>query len=92
MITIFKVRTKINYFKNVYKFYDNESIFTFLAQTNAQIDRQTLNCRTLTRLTIVASWIRDLLSNNNKNKCRNLSTHSKVMAEKRYKKDFDVAL
>ena len=42
MFTIFNVRAKIIYLKNMYKFCDNESDFTWLlAQTNVQTDRQT---------------------------------------------------
>ena len=55
MIKIFEIRNKINNLKNTYKFSNNESIFTsLLDQSNVQIDRQNLNCRTVTLLTTVS--------------------------------------
>ena len=57
MIMIFNVRTKVISLENMYKFCNNGSTFTwFLAWTNLQADRQTLNCRMTTLSTIVSPW------------------------------------
>ena len=41
VITICKIRAKISYFRNMYKFCDNGLLFTlFLVQTNVQIGEQ----------------------------------------------------
>ena len=63
MVAIFTVSAKIIYFKNKYKFCDNGSTFyLFLAQTSVQTDRQTLNCRTATLLTIASPCKQDLFN------------------------------
>ena len=88
MITVFNIRTKIIYFKNICKFCENGLIFTwFLAQTNVQADRQkyfklshgktitnsiTMKTRLFQQKIIYGNW----------------STRSKVMAEQKFKNNF----
>ena len=84
MIRIFKVRTKIIYFKNIYKFCDNGSIFIwFLAQTKIQTDRETIF-----KLSHYNSINNSIKTFSMKKKYGNRSTHSNVMAEQRLKKRF----
>ena len=60
------VRTKVIYFKNMFKFCDNRSTFTWLIQTNVHTDRQTnFNCHVTTLLTM-SLWKRNLFNNSNK--------------------------
>ena len=60
MITIFVVQTKVIYFKNIYKFCENGSFFTwFLAHTNVQTDKL---CSIAIPLTIISPWKQNLFN------------------------------
>ena len=91
MITIFKERIKVNYFKILQQCIN----FYLIYNPNKCLDRQTLNCRSLTLLATASPCKQDLLNNNNDNNIisyGNWSTHWKIMPEQRFEKDFDAAL
>ena len=59
MVTIFGVETKVSYWKNVSKFRENCSIFTWFIppkQILRPADGQTLISRMATKLTVVLNW------------------------------------
>ena len=88
MITIFKVRNKIGYYKNIHKFCENGSFFTYIiVQTDIRTDRQT-NFKLLHGNTVNNS----ITIKKKPKKYGNQSTRSKVMNDQRFKKHFDVAL
>ena len=69
--------------------------FHLIFRPNKCLDRQTLNCRSLTLLATASPCKQDLLNNNNDNNIisyGNWSTHWKIMPEQRFEKDFDAAL
>ena len=88
MITVFGVRTKIIYFINIYKFCKNGSMFTgFLIQTKVQKDRQLKMSRGSTIYNNIIRKTRPFQQQQQKKIIyRSWSTHSKVMAEQRFKK------
>ena len=94
MIIIFKVLIKFIYFKNIYKFCDNQITFIWFFSANKTSDIQTgnLNCRMAILLTIVSPWKWDLFHNKKYiHMYINRSTHSKVTGKQRFKRDFRVA-